>query len=219
MNQRTPKCLLLDLGLVMVDLDYGRFGARMKALTGLNRAQLQAIFAADDLGRRFETGSLTGEQFFAEVCRRTGREMMWAEFLDAWNSIIGAAVIPDQTIAVLAGNVRLWAISNTNELHFGFLSRNFSFLSYFEGVILSHEVGVLKPDSRIFHIALSRMQADPAGVLFVDDQEANITAARELGIDSFQFLDPDQFAAELARRGLLTKTCTAKTSKTAKIEL
>jgi glucose-1-phosphatase len=198
-----PKYLLLDLGMVMVDLNYDRFAARMKKVTGLDPPQLQALFAAEDLGRKLETGRLTGEQFFEEVSRRTGGTMQREEFLDAWSSIIGKAMIPDETIATLAGNIRLWAISNTNALHYDFLSRNFGFLRHFEGMVLSHEVGVLKPHPKIFHHALERMQANPAEVLFVDDQEANIKAARELGIEAFQFLDPIQFAAELARRGLL----------------
>jgi glucose-1-phosphatase len=203
MNRKRPRCLLLDLGMVMVDLNYDRFATCMRELTGLDPSQLQVLFAAEDLGKKFETGGLTSEQFFAEVSRRTGGKMLWPEFLDAWSSIIGRAMIPDAILADLAGNVRLWAISNTNALHFDFLSRNFTFLRHFQGVVLSHEVGALKPDPRIFHHALEKMRTDPEDVLFVDDQEANINAARELGIDAFRFLDPDQFADEMAVRGLL----------------
>ena len=40
-------------------------------------------------------------------------------------------------------------------------------------------------------------------ILVVDDQAANVAAARELGIDSFQFLGPEQFVSELRQRKLL----------------
>ena len=53
---------------------------------------------------------------------------------------------------------------------------------------LSHEVGVLKPDARIFNTALERAGVEAERALFVDDQAANVAGARELGIDSFNYL-------------------------------
>jgi putative hydrolase of the HAD superfamily len=182
------RCLLLDLGKVVVSLDYDHFADAMKRLTGLGPVQLQELFASGDLASRFECGAITGTQFFEEVCGLTRARISWDAFLEAWNSIIGPALIPEETIAALARNLRLWVISNTNCLHYEFLERKYPFWQHFEGFVLSHHVGALKPDSRI---------------LFVDDQEINVAAARELGIQAFQFQNPGQFATELKSRGLL----------------
>jgi glucose-1-phosphatase len=199
----TAKHLLLDIGNVLVGLDYEDFGERMRALTGLSSVQLQTLLRADNLAQRFETGKITGIVFYEEACRRTGISMPWPDFLEAWNSILGPILIPEELLALLSKNVRLWIISNTNELHYDFMTRNFPFPRYVEGSILSHEVGALKPDSRIFVYALQKMQALAGEVLFVDDQAANVKAAQDLGIGAFQFLNPPQFAAELRARGIL----------------
>lgn len=202
MSPGPTRCLLLDLGMVLIDLNYGTLGEKMKALTGLEPPQLQVMLTADGLVQRFETGKLEGTQFYHEVCRRIGISVPWPDFLEAWDSVLGQPMIHDELLAVLARKIRMWVISNTNEFHFDFLARHFSFLRHFEGFVLSHEVGALKPDARIFLSALEKMQTSASEVLFVDDQEANVKAAQDLGIGAFQFLNSGQFAAEMKSRGL-----------------
>ncbi len=110
---------------------------------------------------------------------------------------------PEELIIALARKLRLWIISNTNELHFDFMTRHYAFPRYCEGFVLSHEVGVLKPDARIFAHAVAKMQVDPSLVLFADDQQVNVKAAQNLGICAFQYRDADQFSAELKLRSVL----------------
>ena len=54
----------------------------------------------------------------------------------------------------------------------------------------------------IFKILLDKLEADPETVLFVDNQERNIDAARSLGIDGIVFKDKNQFVQELKKRGI-----------------
>jgi FMN phosphatase YigB (HAD superfamily) len=198
-----PRCLFLDIGMVLVGLNYEPLAEKMRALAGIEPEQLQTILTAESLVHRYETGRITEAEFYEEVCRRANTRIPRAEFLEAWYSIFAEPLIPDEWLAALAQRVPLWALSNTNKLHFEFMMRRYTFLSHFEGFVLSHEVGLLKPDERIFRIALERVQARASEVLFADDQAANVEAAQALGIDAFRFLSPDQFAAELKARGLL----------------
>jgi glucose-1-phosphatase len=196
-------CLLLDVGGVLINLDYKTLAERMQLLTGLEPAQLQAVLDADSLVQKLETGKMHGVPFYEEVCRRTGVRIAWPDFLASWNSILGTPLIPEETIAALASNVRLWIVSNTNDLHFDHMRKRFAFPRHCEGFVLSHEVGALKPDPRIFLHALGKVKVDTSCVLFVDDQEGNVRAAQALGIPSFQFLSRGQFEAELELRGVL----------------
>jgi FMN phosphatase YigB (HAD superfamily) len=203
MSSDAVECLLLDVGKVLIDLNYQDLAHRMLALTGLGPAQLQKMLREDGLVERFETGKMQGAQFYEEICRRTGTRISWPEFLAIWNSILGPPLVPEELIAALARKVRLWIISNTNELHFDFMTRHYAFPRHCEGFVLSHEVGVLKPDARIFTHAVAKMQVDPSRVLFADDQEVNVKAAQDLGICAFQCRDSGQFSAELKLRGVL----------------
>lgn len=203
MTPPLPRCLFLDIGMVLVGLNYAPLAEKMRSLAGIEPAQLQTVLTAENLVQGYETGKVTEAEFYEEVCRRIGTRIPRADFLDAWYAIFEQPLIPDEWLATLAQRVPLWVLSNTNKLHFEFMTRRYTFLSHFEGFVLSHEVGFLKPDERIYRIALEKVQSRASEVLFVDDQDANVTAARAVGIDAFRFLNPGQFAAEMKARGLL----------------
>jgi putative hydrolase of the HAD superfamily len=62
---------------------------------------------------------------------------------------------------------------------------------WFDVVVVSCEVGVAKPDPRIYQICLSRLGVEPNHALFVDDRLENIDAAARLGIQTFHFASDD----------------------------
>ncbi len=202
MTRKPPRILMLDIGMVLVNLNFQPLADRMRALSGVQPAVLQAALGEGNLIRNYETGQITEENFHEEICRRLGARISWCDFLDAWYSIFDQPIIPDATLASLARIVQMWTLSNTNKLHFDFMLRHFTFLRHFEGFVLSHEVGAMKPDARIFLAALEKTRARPEDVLFVDDQEVNVQAARSLGIDAFQFRGLDDLIPALMSRGL-----------------
>jgi FMN phosphatase YigB (HAD superfamily) len=199
-----PSTLLLDLGRVLVDFDFTRFGRRISQQTGLPLEAVCAALGAEDLPARYECGFVSDADFHAEVCRRMAKHVPWADFTEAWNSIFNAEpIVPAELVEDLARRAELWLVSNTNRIHFEFLRFRFPMLGCFRGYILSHEIGAMKPDARIFAEALRRSGARPEEVLFVDDLETNVEAARVLGIDAFRFVDREQFIAELRLRMLI----------------
>jgi 2-haloacid dehalogenase/putative hydrolase of the HAD superfamily len=72
-----------------------------------------------------------------------------------------------------------------------------------QGVVVSGDEGVIKPDPAIFHLACARFGYAPQDWLFVDDSAANIAAASELGFDTLHFVDPAALRPALQSRGLL----------------
>ena len=204
MSASEVRCILLDMGKVLFDFDFKAFGQRMRELTGVEFERLRAAFTGEQLAVRYESGLLTDAEFYIEVCRRIGCRVSWENFVAAWNSIFHQdPILPEHLIRTLAVKADLWVVSNTNKLHFDHLAGRYPFLGCFKGYVLSHEVGALKPDPRIFQAALKRAEVEADRALFVDDQATNVAAARDLGIDSFQFLGPEQFVTELQRRSLL----------------
>jgi len=199
------RCIFLDLGRTLVDLDFGALADRMKELTGFEAERLQKVITTEDLASRFETGAIGEEVFYSVVCRRLDREIGREEFFDAWNSIFRPEpIIADHVLASLAERAPLWALSNTNSAHHRFLAERYAFFRYFTGQVLSFEVGLQKPDERIFRRALEMASVGAAEAVFVDDQAANVESARNLGIDAFRFFAPDQFIREMRSRGLLS---------------
>jgi len=62
---------------------------------------------------------------------------------------------------------------------------------------------VIKPEARIYEIALARVGLEPADLLFVDDSLANVEAARALGFHAHHFTDPAALRPMIEKHGLL----------------
>ena len=61
----------------------------------------------------------------------------------------------------------------------------------FDVVVVSSELGISKPDPRIFHVCLDRLGVAPGDALFVDDKAANVEAAARVGLRVFHFTGAD----------------------------
>jgi len=64
--------------------------------------------------------------------------------------------------------------------------------SVVEEIIISAEEGVIKPDPKIFQIAMERMHSVPEQSLLLDDYEVNVQAAREFGMKAVHFISNEQ---------------------------
>lgn len=71
-------------------------------------------------------------------------------------------------------------------------------INHFDSITISAEEGVMKPDPRIFHIALARAGVEPNEAVFVDDVAANVEGARAVGMVGVHFREPESALRELA---------------------
>ena len=111
------------------------------------------------------------------------------------------------SVAVLAElrarGVPLYALSNWSAETFPSQRLRFDFLSWFGGIVLSGEEGVIKPDPRIYRTLLTRHGVAAARAVYIDDVAANAAAATALGIHGVHFTSPPALRAELVALGLL----------------
>lgn len=99
--------------------------------------------------------------------------------------------------------VRLYALTNFSRETWPIAKARFDFLSWFEDAIVSGELGIVKPDRRLFELAISRCRLDPARTVFVDDVQENVEAGRDCGLRALRFTSPEKLREELAALGLL----------------
>lgn len=69
----------------------------------------------------------------------------------------------------------------------------------FDEIIISSEVGVAKPDPRIYHMTLNRLEVAPQEAVFVDDFFENVEAAWSAGLNGIHFVKPEQAVSELSK--------------------
>ena len=94
--------------------------------------------------------------------------------------------------------VPLYALSNWSAETYPWAVKRFDWLQWFRGIMLSGEVKLVKPDPRIFQLLLERFAIDAKSVVYIDDVESNVQAARALGMSGIRFTD-----AAALRRGLM----------------
>ena len=82
-------------------------------------------------------------------------------------------------------------------------ARRFPFLERFRGIVVSGELGVMKPDARIFHHLTETHALDAKDCLFIDDSLKNVAGARAAGLQALHFTAPDALRASLRQYGLL----------------
>jgi 2-haloacid dehalogenase len=199
-----PGAVIFDLGGVLIDWD-PRY---------LNRT----LFADEAAMERFLAEVTTPEWNAAQDAGRPWTEaveVLAARFPDErplieafhlrWSETLGGPI--DGTVDVLADlrerDIRLLALSNWSAETFPVARARYPFLGWFEGIVISGELGVAKPDARIFQTLIRRYDIEPSKTVFVDDSVANVEAAQQLGFIGLHFDDADRLRTDLERLGVL----------------
>jgi 2-haloacid dehalogenase len=147
---------------------------------------------------------------FSEACAALkARHPGHAEWIDAWFERHGEMIAGpvSGTVEVLADlrarKVPIYALSNWSAETFPTALERFDFLHWFQGILLSGDVGLIKPDRSIFQHFFQRFAIDPAQTVFVDDMRANVETANALGMHGVLFTDSAALRTELVKVGLL----------------
>jgi HAD superfamily hydrolase (TIGR01509 family) len=102
----------------------------------------------------------------------------------------------------LARSYPLFLLSNTNALHFDYIQENYPVLKHFFQFILSYKVGSRKPEKGIYEYLLQQAGLPPEQILFIDDKMPFVAAAREHGIQAWQFTSREALQQQLIEAGL-----------------
>jgi 2-haloacid dehalogenase len=124
---------------------------------------------------------------------------------ERWPEMLGDAI--DGSVAILAelrgAGVRLYALSNWSDETFHIALARYPFLAWFDGIVISGDVGEAKPEPEIYEALVARHDVVPAESVFIDDQPLNVEAARHLGFTAIRFTDPPALREELVAMALL----------------
>ena len=182
------EALLFDLGKVLVDFDFEHGMRRFAARTSLSREEFELVIWDKHWIRRYERGEISTEEYHRHLCERGKLTMAIDEFEEAWSAVfLPGLLVPEQLLKNLKQKYPLILVSNTNDSHVSFITKQYTVFEYFDHRILSHEVGSLKPDSKIYEAAIRVSGKKPEALFFTDDREENIEAALQLGIRAHLF--------------------------------
>jgi 2-haloacid dehalogenase len=199
-----PTTVVFDLGGVLIDWDPRHLYRQLFDDPDEMESFLAEVTTAEWNGRQ-DAGRPWAEAIEILVAEHPERRELIEAFHRRWPEML-AGEIPG-TVDVLAelraAGVRLVALSNWSAEMFPVALERFEFLGWFEGIVISGEVGVNKPDQRIFERLAQQFGIEPQEAVFVDDSPANTDAAAKLGFYAIQFTGATALRPMLVRLGLL----------------
>jgi len=187
---RTYDTILLDLGGVLIDVDYH---AAARAFHDLGFTDFNTLYSKaqqDHLFDGFETGELSPAEFRARIRQLFRPDITDTQIDTCWNAMLGS--IPPERLTLverLKERYHVLLLSNTNAIHVpafeAIIAREngiADFKALFHGAYYSCEMRLRKPHAEAFHHVLNAHGADPAHTLFIDDSFQHVEGARRAGL-------------------------------------
>jgi HAD superfamily hydrolase (TIGR01509 family) len=150
--------------------------------------------AGDDF-KALTIGIISAKEFSKRFSLKIGRTLEEGLLTRIFRPKVDRDVL--KTVASLKKNARVVVGTNTIAPHYGIHLRKGHYEA-FDAVYASHLMGLAKPHPAFYRYILDREHCLPGEAVFVDDLPANVEAARELGIHSFVFVDPETLTKDLA---------------------
>ncbi|REF67901.1 MULTISPECIES: HAD family hydrolase [Paracoccus] len=198
------KSVIFDLGGVLIDWDPALafadvFTSRAEAEAWMARIDFPGWNRMQDGGRSFAEGLAAARAAHGDEARHL------AGYLAAFPVTIEKTVPGSWAIAeaLLARGVPLYALTNWSAETWPHALELHSRLGgLFADILVSGQVGALKPEPAIFRLLMDRNGLRPEDCIFIDDSPANVEGARALGIDAIRFTSAEALGEDLARRGV-----------------
>lgn len=199
------KVIYFDLGKVIVNFDYQVALQQLLQVTPLPADEVLQVLTDETLIFGYETGRISTPDFYRTVSRRLKLEVSVEAFKQLWGSMfLPETLISETFLEDLKRKYRLILLSNTNEIHFEFVREKYAILRHIEEHLLSYLVGSMKPDRRIFELAIEKAGVPAHEIFFTDDRSENIAAAKLAGVEAVQFQSEDQLKLEMNRLGIVS---------------
>lgn len=180
------------------------------------REQMEALLHADQhsfhtaywrFRDAYDRGSLNAPDYWQAVATELGQQLdktTLGQLIDAdtthWSQ-------PNQPMIVWAAalqraGIKTGILSNIGDGMEAGIRNRFGWLNDFDHHTFSHRLGIAKPDAAIYHHAAQGLQVAPNEILFIDDREENIFAARSAGMTALQYSTQDAFIEAMQNAGL-----------------
>ena len=197
--------VLFDLGKVLLDWSPRYYYERFFAGDEAGLAHFLDEVIAREWILEMDRGLPMAEAIAARQRLYPAHAELIARWREGWPEMLRGEIAG--TVAVLeelaSRGRRLYALTNFSHETWPVARARFEFLGRFEDVVVSGEVGMVKPDPRIYRLAIERCRLDAARTVFVDDLPANVEAARAEGLHGVHFTTPERLRDDLVKLGAL----------------
>lgn len=201
----TASVILFDLGGVLFRYQPQIRWQAFAEQTGLSAEEVRRRLSSSGYAMACDQGRFRGNRAYTEGIRALGSRMSMERFVQLWVS----AFQPDEAVLGIARHLQeaglaIAIFSNNSDLVRDGLEAFWpAMLAPFMPRIFSADLGLTKPDPRVYQKAAELLGHPPTEVLVVDDAPMNTVTAASLGFETVDFTTADALSTELEKRGLL----------------
>lgn len=191
------KAIIFDLGAVILNINYQNTIDEFTKLGVNNAATFYSKKVQTNLFNQIETGMISSNEFLKALQKKTKNANI-NQVEKAWNAML--LDLPEERIQLiekLKNNYSIYLLSNTNAIHIDAIKKQLgkrkwlAFCKLFDKMYLSHELGLRKPDVKIFEYILNEQKLKAEEVFFIDDSPQHIASAKKIGIHCHHLLDDE----------------------------
>jgi HAD superfamily hydrolase (TIGR01509 family) len=191
------KAIIFDLGAVILNINYQNTIDEFTKLGVNNAATFYSKKVQTNLFNQIETGMISSNEFLKALQKETKNANI-NQVEKAWNAML--LDLPEERIQLiekLKNNYSIYLLSNTNAIHIDAIKKQLgkrkwlAFCKLFDKMYLSHELGLRKPDVKIFEYILNEQKLKAEEVFFIDDSPQHIASAKKIGIHCHHLLDDE----------------------------
>ena len=192
------KAIIFDLGAVILNINYQNTIDEFAKLGVNNSTTFYSKKVQTNLFNQIETGMISSNKFLKALQKETKNANI-NQVEKAWNAML--LDLPEERIQLIEklkkNNYSIYLLSNTNAIHIDAIKKQLgkrkwlAFCKLFDKMYLSHELGLRKPDVKIFEYILKEQKIKAEEVFFIDDSPQHIASAKKIGIHCHHLLDDE----------------------------
>ena len=191
------KAVIWDIGGVIARTEDLAPRDQLAQELGVTRQQLNHLFFSGPEGTRAQNGEISRSELIAYV--RSELNLAPGEYTDLEERFFAGDRVDTALVAYIRSlkpRYKTGIISNAWS-QLPEVLKGWDIIDAFDVIIGSGDEGMMKPDPRIYHLALSELGVEPEEAIFVDDFIENIEGARRLGMLGIHFKNTEQALGEL----------------------
>ncbi len=194
---------IFDLGNVLVYFSHDRMVENICGVSGVSGDVVRAFLFERGFQEAIETGKVTEEEFHSEFLAHSGSDVTIEAIRQAVGDIfeLNSEMVP-LLQELRSHGIRLVLLSNTCVTHIEFVKSKWDFLSLFDAITTSWEVGAMKPDPVIYESAIRQANCPATDCFYTDDIEDYVNQARVMGIQAHVFQDAETTRTVLRDLGI-----------------
>jgi putative hydrolase of the HAD superfamily len=201
MSPRKFSAIVFDLGKVLIPFDYGTAINKLNQIEqGLGDRFIEFYKSNYYFHRDFEAGKISETEFVNKMLKVINHKVDAETFKKYYADIFSINEEVISLLPILKMNYKLFLLSNTDSIHQKYGWQKYEFLKHFDRLILSHEVGSVKPEEKIYRAVEEASGLPSEEHFYIDDIQEYVDGAIKLGWDAVQFVNYQKLVNDLKER-------------------